>query len=215
MSSQIVPPSFIHHIFFFTKRLQAMSTFYKLVLGCKPFFENELYAWLTFDEDDHHRIALAQAPPEMADKMPVQDGLDHVGYEYPGPDELFATYERLAGLGIEPYWCTNHGGTMSFYYKDPDGNGLELQYDNYDSMEELAEWMKGGDFARNPVGVDVDPARLVAAYRGGTTRLDLHLQSRSGGFLPEGMSMEEPARPEPADPMAYVTSIQNAIEAAP
>ncbi|MEM9408557.1 MAG: VOC family protein [Acidobacteriota bacterium] len=214
MSPQIIPPSYVHHIFFFTKRLPAMSKFYKLVLGCEPFFENELYAWLTFDPQDHHRIALAQAPPHMADRAPEQDGFDHAGYQYRDPEELFATYERLAALGIEPFWCTNHGGTMSFYYKDPDGNGLELQYDNYESMEELVAWMQGGDFAKNPVGVDVDPKRLAQAHRDGVSRLDLHLQSRSGGFLPEGMTMEEPARPAPADPMAYMRSIHEAVEAA-
>ena len=41
------------------------------------------------------------------------------------------TYARLKGDGIEPYWCINHGPTTSLYYKDPDGNQIELQVDNF------------------------------------------------------------------------------------
>lgn len=42
---------------------------------------------------------------------------------------LFDTYARLKGEGIVPHACLDHGLTMSFYYLDPDGNSLELQYD--------------------------------------------------------------------------------------
>lgn len=212
-SNATIRPGYIHHIFLRTRRFDAMRAFYKLVLGCEAFFENEMFSWLSFDRE-HHRIAIANMP-QSQDQAPTQEGLDHVGYQYAGPEDLFATYERLRDLGIRPYWCTDHGGTTSFYYKDPDGNGLELQYDNYPNRDALLEWMKGGDFARNPIGVDVDPERLIETFRTGLDRLELHRRSRRGEFLPEGMSMAAPAAPFPADPVAYMISIRRAVGAGP
>ena len=59
---------------------------------------------------------------------------------------------RLKGEGIEPYWCLNHGPTTSMYYKDPDGNKVELQIDNFDT-DETNRWMGSGEFAQNPIGI--------------------------------------------------------------
>ena len=79
----------------------------------------------------------------------------------------FATFERLKNLGIKPYWCINHGPTTSMYYRDPDGNQVELQIDNFPTIEELTGWMRSGAFAQNPIGVQFDPDRLCERYRRG------------------------------------------------
>ena len=63
--------------------------------------------------------------------------------------------------------------------------------------------------------VDVDPERLIEAFRTGLDRLELHQRSRRGDFLPEGMSMQAPAAPFPADPVAYMVSIRQAVGAGP
>lgn len=59
-----------------------------------------------------------------------------------------------------------HGFTLSLYYADPDGNGLEFQID---LMGERAasEFMHGPVFARNPGGESFDPDALVAHYESG------------------------------------------------
>ncbi len=209
MQETQIKPGYIHHVFFKAKRFELMKAFYKLVFHCEPLFENEMFSWLSFDQE-HHRFALQNSPAADDQKL-TDEGLDHVGYQYKGPDELFATYERLAAARVMPFWCTNHGGTTSFYYRDPDGNGLELQYDNFDSMEEVLQWLHEGDFAQNPVGVDVDPAKLIAAYRGGLGRTELHERSRRGEYLPDGMTMQSPAKPFPGDLEAYLDSIRDAV----
>ena len=142
-------PAYIHHIFLRTKRFDAMRAFYKLVLGCEAFFENEMFSWLSFDQE-HHRIAIANMPQS-------QDQAPHPGGSRPrrlpvrgAPKTSSPLTRRLRDVGVEPYWCTDHGGTTSFYYKDPDGNGLELQYDNYSNRDALLEWMKGGDLRAEP-----------------------------------------------------------------
>jgi hypothetical protein len=53
------------------------------------------------------------------------------------------------------------------YYKDPDGNRIELQVDNFSTAEECNRWMRSGEFAANPIGVVFEPEDLLARYRAG------------------------------------------------
>jgi hypothetical protein len=79
-----------------------------------------------------------------------------------------------------PARSANHGPSTSFYYRDPDGNRLELSAENYAADSEVNAFMQSEAFRRNPSGIDVDPAEYVGRYR-------------------EGVSLEEPRRlPEPA-----------------
>jgi hypothetical protein len=70
-------------------------------------------------------------------------------------------------------WSVNHGPTTSIYYRDPDGNMLETQVDNFDSVDAANEFMKSKYFAENPVGTDVDPEDLIARIKEGESDADL------------------------------------------
>jgi hypothetical protein len=76
------------------------------------------------------------------------------------------------------------------YYKDPDGNRVELQVDNYPSAEEANRWMRSGDFAANPIGVVFDPDDLLARYRAGEPIEKLTTRPP----LPDGMTPFEMLR---------------------
>jgi hypothetical protein len=80
---------------------------------------------------------------------------------------LLQTYGRLKAEGIEPFWCINHGPTISMYFKDPDANRVELQVDTLPTAEAIDTWMRSGDFAQNPIGIVFDPEDLVARYEAG------------------------------------------------
>jgi catechol-2,3-dioxygenase len=81
--------------------------------------------------------------------------------------DLLDTYTRLEQQGILPYWPVHHGPTLSFYYKDPDGNRLEFQVDCFRTAEEANAYMQGDAFASNPIGTQIDPEALVRQYRSG------------------------------------------------
>jgi len=124
-----------------------------------------MLAFLTYDAE-HHRIAIANLPG-LEDQPPMAASTDHVAFTFADIGDLLYTYARLKRAGIEPYWCVNHGPTTSMYYKDPDGNRIELQIDNYPTAEETNRWMRSGEFAANPIGVVFDPDDLLARYRAG------------------------------------------------
>ena len=95
------------------------------------------------------------------------------------------SYERLAGLGITPSFCLNHGLTLSMYYADPDKNFVELQSDNFGDWAQSKHWMNTApEFAANPIGVFFDPVKVHAAWRGGKASSELLPAIMASAFLP-------------------------------
>jgi catechol 2,3-dioxygenase len=80
--------------------------------------------------DYHHHVglnALDSAGGSAA--APGHTGLYHVAFVYPDRRELGRAVERLLDHGVAIDHGTDHGGTVSVYLSDPDGNGVELYYD--------------------------------------------------------------------------------------
>ena len=97
---------------------------------------------------------------------------------------------QLPTYPLEPFWCINHGPTISLYYKDPDGNRVELQVDTMPSAEAIDAWMRSGEFAANPIGVVFDPDDLLARYQAGDALEELTRRPP----LPEGTTPFEMLR---------------------
>jgi catechol-2,3-dioxygenase len=160
-----IAPVQLAHIVRRTSRFEAMLEWYQTVLAAQIVHADGMLAFLSYDAE-HHRIAIAQIPG-LEDQPQMAAGTDHVAFTHADLGDLLYTYARLKSEGIEPYWCINHGPTTSLYYKDPDGNRVELQVDNFPTAEETNHWMHSGDFAANPIGVVVDADNLLARYSAG------------------------------------------------
>lgn len=160
-----VSPTRLAHVVMRTSRMKEMIDWYRKVLNADIAFANDEISFLCYD-DEHHRVAFVNIPD--LDAQPAgMVGLHHIAFTYESLDDLVNNYERLKGEGIEPIWCVNHGPTTSMYYADLDGNQIELQVDNYDTVEESGEFFFTEAFATNTIGVDFDPEELVRRVRGG------------------------------------------------
>jgi catechol-2,3-dioxygenase len=181
------PNPTLHHINLKTTRLREMVDWYRMVTGVVVTHLAETGAWLTNDAANH-RIALLAVPGLGDDPAKLEHtGMHHSGYEYPTMDDLLNTYVRLAGHGIVPHACLDHGMTMSFYYLDPDANSVELQCDVFGDWAKSKEFMLTSPvFEANPIGVPVDPNMLVAARDAGAEAGELHRRAYAGEFSPEG-----------------------------
>jgi catechol-2,3-dioxygenase len=160
-----VRPQKLAHVVRRTGRFEELVRWYCTVLGAEVVHSDGQLAFLTYD-DEHHRIAIAGIPG-LEEQPTMAAGTDHIAFTYADLGDLLHTYRRLQAGGIEPFWCINHGPTISLYYKDPDGNRVELQVDTMPSAEAIDAWMRSGEFAANPIGVVFDPEDFVARYEAG------------------------------------------------
>ena len=86
--------------------------------------------------DYHHHIGLNTWESAGATPPPAgHTGLYHVAFVYPDRRALGRAVRRLLDHGYPVDHGTDHGGTVSVYLDDPDGNGVELYYDR-----PRAEW---------------------------------------------------------------------------
>ena len=168
-NSRHIRPAKLSHAVLRTAHLKQMIEWYKTVLNAEVMFENDLIAFMTYDEE-HHRIAFI-AFPGVVEKPKASAGLDHLAFFYPTMSDWIATYERLKAIGITPRVGIHHGLTLSLYYRDPDDNGVELSIDNV----EKAKWH---DWMRNSlkdvmIGAPLDPEELAKKYHAGVPEADL------------------------------------------
>ncbi|MCC3332187.1 VOC family protein [Nocardia abscessus] len=158
-------PVKLAHVVLRTGRLQEMTDWYVRVLEGRVAFANNMLAFMTYD-DEHHRVAfIATGASERPDD--VHTGLHHVAFTYESLGGLLGTYRRLKTDALEPFWCVNHGPTMSMYYQDPDGNQIELQIDSFATEAEIQAFLESDAFVTNPIGVDFDPEELISRFESG------------------------------------------------
>ena len=175
----------LHHVTFKTRRLNEMIAWYGLVIGAQVQFKDQVAAWTTNDAANH-RIAFLAVPGIEDDPQKIaHSGMHHTAFEYDSVNDLMSSFDRLRKSGVEPAFCLDHGLTMSLYYKDPEGNYVELQSDNFGDWSASSEFMRTSqDFAANPIGTFFDPVRVHEALSSGTDFKLLQKAIRGGGYLP-------------------------------
>jgi catechol-2,3-dioxygenase len=171
LDSNPVSPSLFAHFVLRTSNRNALRDWYRTVLNARLVFENDYISFITYD-DEHHRVAFVQIPGL---KKPAEDawGLAHVAYTLADLGKLLSTYRRLKTQGIVPVRTINHGPTVSMYYKDPDGNQVELQVDAFATKQAAAGYFQTEPFAKNPIGVLFDADKMLADYEAGVDEAEL------------------------------------------
>lgn len=166
--------TYISHYGIRAKNYKPMVEWYKTVFEARTQHENEFLAFLTFDEE-HHRLVIFD-DPETVDRVPTAAGIDHMGYGVTSFGDLVATYERLKSHGITPFLPLNHLFTTSLYYRDPDGNEVELSVDNFPTKAECDEFVRSermNDIGRPPFGCEFDADELARLFHEGVPDAEL------------------------------------------
>lgn len=128
-------------------------------------------AFLIYNEE-HHRLVIVEVPGTK-EKVVESSGLEYITFSFTSLEDLLLTYRQRKEKGINPLWPVNHGLTTSIYYRDPDGNMIETQIDNFESPDEATDFMNSANFAKNPIGTDFDPEDLILKLKSGASESEL------------------------------------------
>jgi catechol 2,3-dioxygenase len=190
----------LQHIGLLTGNLARLVEWYRVVLGMRIVHAAEnptdappgtpaarLKAAFLSNDEISHRIAAVEIPGLTSDpERSRHQRLQHIAFEFGSIDELLGSYARLSALGILPQFSVDEGAQTGFYYEDPDGNSVEINVSNYANRWAAIEHMQtSGDFARRPLGIDVDPGKMILAREAGATAWELHKRAWQGEFSPD------------------------------
>ena len=169
-----LPPVRLSEIVLRTARFAALNDWYQAVLGIDPYLLNERFSFRRLHTDYPYTQVLAIFNrPDLGDNEGKTAGLDHIQLRHASLGAMFDRYERLKAIGIVPDRSMNHGPGTSFYYRDPDGNAVELSGPNFDTEEEYLAYFDSEAYRKNISGIAVDPDAFVARYRSGVPQPEL------------------------------------------
>ncbi|KAJ5934036.1 Glyoxalase/Bleomycin resistance protein/Dihydroxybiphenyl dioxygenase [Penicillium verhagenii] len=174
----ILRPDGLAHVVFRTANIKTMVKFWATFLGAERVFENDFIAFLRYDKE-HHRIAIIN-DESTGPHSTTAAGMHHVSFTYVTLRALLKAWKLRGEFDIKPTWCVNHGPTTSIYYKDPDGNSIETQVDNFNTVEEANAFMTSKFFQENPIGTDIDAYELLRQLEAGVDEKTLKVRVEIG-----------------------------------
>jgi catechol 2,3-dioxygenase len=129
----IHPAARVGHVHLRVADLERAASFYHDLLGLTVTADGRqfgLQAVFLAAGDYHHHIALNTWLSAGGAPAPAgHPGLHHLALVYPDRRALGAAVRRLLERDYPLDSAEDHGGTVSVYLRDPDGNGIELYYD--------------------------------------------------------------------------------------
>jgi catechol 2,3-dioxygenase-like lactoylglutathione lyase family enzyme len=113
------------HIGLHVADMAAMVSFYTGVLGFSITDQARVrgadVVFLSRNPDEHHQIVLV---PGRSPQAPST--LNQISFRVVSLPELRRLHAELLALGVRDLNPTNHGGSWSVYFLDPEGNRIEL-----------------------------------------------------------------------------------------
>lgn len=144
----------IGHVHLKVADLERASAFYQGALGLAVTQRYGSQAIFLSADGYHHHVGLntweskGGRPP-----APGSTGLYHVAFLYPTRAELARAVRRAAQFGVSLDGAADHGVSQAIYFRDLDGNGIELYWDR-----PVGEWPRD---AQGNLAMTTEPLDLA------------------------------------------------------
>lgn len=170
MVTSMPSPTKIHHMHIFSdERYDEMVEYYLTMFNAEVVKVNPNGAtFMSFDDHDHRIVLIKHEGAEAKSENAI--GVSHTAFCYASLGELIYVYRAMTAAGYDaPGYCVNHGNSTAFYYRDPDGNQVELMMDNFTTLEtqdykRYYQWSE--EFGQMSEG-QFDPAKMADLYESG------------------------------------------------
>ncbi len=158
MSFTIHPEARVGHIHLKVADLDRAIAFYRDVMGFEITQRYGDQAAFLSAGGYHHHVGLNTWHSRGAGPAPVQAaGMYHVAFVFPDRASLAAVLSRVLEAGTPLDGAADHGVSEAVYFRDPDGNGIELYVDRL-----FEDWPRDADGTLKMVNAPLDVARLLA-----------------------------------------------------
>ncbi len=125
------------HVNIQVRNVEASHAWYTKVLGLHTYQPDAGQGGVPVGEHRKPRMRsqLIEVGPDAPGQVPKQVGLNHMAWMVNTLDELQVLYRRLKDHGVPIRSIVDHGLSLGIYFRDPDGNGVEVSYE-----QPRAEW---------------------------------------------------------------------------
>ena len=157
MTTAIHPQARIGHVHLKVASLDRAEAFYRDVLGFEVQQRSGDRAAFLSAGGYHHHIALNTWESAGGTAPPAgHTGLYHLAILYPDRAALATALSRVLAAGITLDGSADHGVSEAVYFRDPDGNGIELYRDR-----PRQDWPRAADGTLAMVNARLDIAALL------------------------------------------------------
>ena len=122
-------PDHLGHVNIYVRNAEVSHKWYEDILGLHTYdFKPGRAAFMSANLDESHEIALMEVGADALLPQQGQVGLNHMAWRMKSLDDLKELYHRLEEKGVNAQ-PADHGLSLGLYFKDPDGNGIEVYYE--------------------------------------------------------------------------------------
>lgn len=121
---------YLGHVNIYVRNADRAREWYERVLGLHTYHHRPgRAAFMSADREMSHEVALMQVGDDAPGPMRGQVGLNHMAWMVDSLDALGEAYQRLKDNDVRIDAIVDHGISLGIYFRDPDGNGLEVSYE--------------------------------------------------------------------------------------
>jgi catechol 2,3-dioxygenase len=123
-------PKYLGHVNIYVRNVERSHKWYEDVLGLHTYdYMPGRAAFMSADQEQSHEVALIQVGEDALLQQKKQVGLNHMAWMMHSLDDLKESYQRLKELHVPIDHVSDHGLSIGIYFRDPDGNGVEVSYE--------------------------------------------------------------------------------------
>ena len=123
-------PKYLGHVNIYVRNVERSHKWYEDVLGLHTYdYIPGRAAFLSADTEQSHEVALMQVGDDAPLQQKRQVGLNHMAWMMHSLEDLQEAYQRLKEKHVPIDHVSDHGISVGIYFRDPDGNGLEVSYE--------------------------------------------------------------------------------------
>jgi len=123
-------PKYLGHVNIYVRNVERSHKWYEDVLGLHTYdYIPGRAAFMSADREQSHEVALMQVGDDAPLQQKRQVGLNHMAWMMHSLDDLKEAYQRLKEKNVAIDHVSDHGISIGIYFRDPDGNGIEVSYE--------------------------------------------------------------------------------------